>query len=122
MFQFNKTLTYPLAFAAAIAFAPAAMAQDAAGMGQKMGKMSGAMAGVAKVCGDASDQELAESKKKQKAMLAKNGLDMSAFEEAYVEGESEATQKFAALSSAKRTEACEQIKQQMGAAAQQPGN
>ncbi len=122
MLQSRRFSTAALVLVTAmLAVAPPAMAQAGSGMSEQLARMGGSMSVVGKACGDFSNQELAASKEKQKAMLAQRGVDAAAFDKAYAAGADDARRKGDAMSPGKQAETCEEIKQQANAAAKQAG-
>lgn len=121
----SKTIMIQSAFIAlaTISMAPTVLAQGGMpDMGRQMAELGGSMHAAAKACGDADDQQLASLKQKQKSMLGQRGMDTKGFDDGYAAGQRKAAIKFASLSQAEKTQACQQIKQQMNAAAKQFGS
>lgn len=121
MFLHSKMSVHVFACTVAVlAAAPVAMAQTGSGMSEQMARMSGSMSVANKACGSVSSEQEATSKEKQKAMLARRGMDAAAFDKAYAAGANDAKQKWDSMTPAKQAETCKQIKQQVEAASGQP--
>ncbi|MCQ4257899.1 hypothetical protein [Stutzerimonas stutzeri] len=84
-------------------------------MHTQLANFGGAMHTTAKVCGDSSDEQLAEQKEKQRALSIQNGMDAAAFDQAFNAGASEAKTKWASIPASERQAKCEEFKQEMEA-------
>ena len=82
-------------------------------MASQLGKISGMMHVTAKSCGDYSAERLAEIKEQQRAQLAKAGLNVESFEQAFAESEKQATARWKAMTADEQKAACEKIKQRL---------
>ncbi|WP_193164084.1 hypothetical protein [Microbulbifer hainanensis] len=82
-------------------------------MASQLGKISGMMHVTAKSCGDYSAERLAEIKERQRAQLAKAGLNVESFEKAFAESEKQATKRWQAMSAEEKKAACQKMKQQL---------
>ena len=87
-------------------------------MNAQLAKLGGTMHATARVCGDYTDDELAEQKRQQKTHMTGSGMDSDSFEQAFSEGFSEAEAKWKAVPASERQAKCDQIKQEMRDAAQ----
>ncbi|WP_417779547.1 hypothetical protein [Stutzerimonas xanthomarina] len=88
-------------------------------MHTQLANFGGAMHATAKVCGDYSDNQLAEQKEKQRALSIQSGMKAAAFDEAFDAGEKKATAKWAAIPSSEHQAKCDEFKQEMEALGQQ---
>lgn len=87
-------------------------------MNAQLAKLGGTMHATARVCGDYTDDELAQQKQQQKAHMTGSGMDADGFEEAFREGFSEAEAKWESVPASERQAKCDQIKQEMRDAAE----
>lgn len=87
-------------------------------MNAQLAKLGGTMHATARVCGDFTDEQLAEQKSQQKAHMTGSGMEPESFEQAFSEGFREAETKWEAVPASERQAKCEQIKQEMRDAAQ----
>lgn len=88
-------------------------------MHAQLANFGGSMHTTAKVCGDSSDEQLAEQKEKQRALSIQNGMDAAAFDKAFNAGASEAKAKWATIPASERQAKCDEFKQEMEGLAQQ---
>ena len=88
-------------------------------MHTQLANFGGAMHTTAKVCGEASDEQLAEQKEKQRALSIQNGMDAAAFDKAFNAGASEAKAKWASIPASEHQAKCDEFKQEMEALGQQ---
>lgn len=110
-----RTLVLAVAAIPIIAFAQQGGPAD---MAAQMAKLGGMMHATAKVCGGYSDQELAALKQQQKVAHLERGLDAATFEKAFGDADAEIARRWEAMSPAQRSQACNDIKQQVSAASQ----
>src|SRR5690606_536634 len=78
-------------------------------MNQQLAKFGGTMHAIAEVCGDYSADQLAESKKQQKAQLTQSGMSATSFDEAFATGLNETRAKWDTISEKERKEVCEKM-------------
>ncbi|WP_019340798.1 hypothetical protein [Stutzerimonas stutzeri] len=88
-------------------------------MHTQLANFGGSMHATAKVCGDYSDNQLAEQKEKQRAMAIQNGMKATAFDEAFDAGEKKTKSKWADIPASERQAKCDEFKQEMEALGQQ---
>lgn len=98
--------------AAAIPLIALAQQDGPAGMAGQMAKLGGMMHATAKACGDYSEDQLAAMKQQQKATHLERGLDAASFEQAFAEADAEIARRWATMSAAQRTQACDDIRRQ----------
>jgi acyl-CoA reductase-like NAD-dependent aldehyde dehydrogenase len=88
-------------------------------MHTQLANFGGSMHTTAKVCGDYSDEKLAEQKEKQRTLSIQGGMDAATFDEAFDAGASEAKAKWASIPASERQTKCDEFKQEMEGLAQQ---
>lgn len=89
-----------------------AQSQPVSPVAEQMANMGGAMAAATLACGGIPEEQIEESKQKQQALLAKQGMDSASFERAYSAGKEEVDARWEELSQAEKDEACESMKKQ----------
>ena len=90
----------------AMAAAGPAHAQQMPDVGEQIARMSGALRVMARECGEASDAELVEAKRWQKANHGSFGMDPTTFDRGFDAGETEAEGKWKTLPPAQQQENC----------------
>jgi predicted secreted protein len=88
-------------------------------MHTQLANFGGSMHTTAKVCGDYSDEKLAEQKEQQRTLSIQSGMDAATFDEAFDAGASEAKAKWASIPASERQAKCDEFKQEMEGLAQQ---
>ncbi|GAB3339123.1 hypothetical protein [Marilutibacter aestuarii] len=96
-------------------------AQQMPDVGEQMARMSGTLHVMARECGEATDAELARTKRWQKENHGRFGMDPSSFDRGFDAGEAEAAANWKTLSPAQRQQTCQDVKQQWKDAAQALG-